>query len=124
MFKYMYDNLIDQYEWFLRADDDVYIRGDKLEVLLRSINGSKPLYLGQAGLGTPEEYGNLSLATNENYCMGGTGMILSRSALRLIGPHIKDCLQEMYTTHEDVEIGRCIKRFAGITCTWSYEVSF
>ncbi|KAF3833252.1 hypothetical protein F7725_026917 [Dissostichus mawsoni] len=36
-------------------------------------------------------------------------------------PHIRECLQEMYTTHEDVEIGRCVRRFAGVQCVWSYE---
>lgn len=70
MLKYFYDNLLDQYEWFMRADDDVYVRLDKLEVFLRSLNSSQPLFIGQAGLGTPEEYGQLSLGDDENYCMG------------------------------------------------------
>ncbi|XP_028973013.2 chondroitin sulfate synthase 3 [Esox lucius] len=122
MLKYMHDHYLDKYEWFMRADDDVYIRGDKLESFLRSLNSSKPLYLGQTGLGTAEELGKLALEPGENFCMGGPGMIFSREVLRRMAPHIGTCLREMYTTHEDVEVGRCVRRFGGTQCVWSYEM--
>lgn len=97
--------------------------GEKLELFLRSLNSSKPLYLGQTGLGTTEELGKLALEPGENFCMGGPGMIFSREVLRMMVPHIGTCLREMYTTHEDVEVGRCVRRFGGTQCVWSYEVS-
>ncbi|MBN3310733.1 chondroitin sulfate synthase 3 [Amia ocellicauda] len=122
MLKYMHDHYLDKYEWFMRADDDVYIRGEKLEGFLRSLNSSKPLYLGQTGLGTTEELGKLALEPGENFCMGGPGMIFSREVLRRMVPHIGQCLREMYTTHEDVEVGRCVRRFGGTQCVWSYEM--
>ncbi|XP_018119598.1 chondroitin sulfate synthase 3 [Xenopus laevis] len=122
MIKYMHDNYLDKYEWFMRADDDVYIKGEKLEAFLRSLNSSKPLYLGQTGLGNIEELGKLGLEPGENFCMGGPGMIFSREVLRKMVPHIGECLQEMYTTHEDVEVGRCVRRFGGTQCVWSYEM--
>uniref|UniRef100_A0A4W5NC73 N-acetylgalactosaminyl-proteoglycan 3-beta-glucuronosyltransferase n=1 Tax=Hucho hucho TaxID=62062 RepID=A0A4W5NC73_9TELE len=121
MLKYMHDHYLDKYEWFMRADDDVYIRGEKLESFLRSLNSSQPLYLGQTGLGTAEELGKLALEPGENFCMGGPGMIFSREVLRRMVPHIGTCLREMYTTHEDVEVGRCVRRFGGTQCVWSYE---
>lgn len=124
MLKYMYDNFGDRFEWFLRADDDVYIRTDKLESLLRSVDSRKPWFIGQAGRGNSEEFGLLSLDHDENFCMGGPGVILSRETLKRIAPHVKNCLENLYTTHEDVELGRCVRKFAGIQCTWSYEVSF
>lgn len=96
--------------------------GEKLELFLRSLNSSKPLYLGQTGLGTAEELGRLALEPGENFCMGGPGMIFSREVLRRMVPHISTCLREMYTTHEDVEVGRCVRRFGGTQCVWSYEV--
>lgn len=71
MLKYMHDHYLDKYEWFMRADDDVYIKGDKLEHFLRSLNSSEPLFLGQTGLGTTEEMGKLALEPGENFCMGG-----------------------------------------------------
>lgn len=122
MLKYMYDNYVDKFEWFMRVDDDVYIKPDKLEIFLRSINSSKPQFIGQAGLGNKDEFGLLSLDYDENFCMGGPGITMSRETLRLVVPHISSCLKNLYSTHEDVEIGRCVKRFSGASCTWSYEV--
>lgn len=100
----------------------IFLLGEKLEEFLRSLNSSKPLYLGQTGLGNTEELGKLGLEPGENFCMGGPGMIFSREVLRRMVPHIGECLQEMYTTHEDVEVGRCVRRFGGTQCVWSYEV--
>lgn len=78
--------------------------------------------LGQAGRGNSEEFGLLSLEFDENFCMGGPGVIMSRETLRRVAPHIPTCLKNLYSTHEDVEVGRCVQKFAGIPCTWNYEV--
>lgn len=146
MLHYMYEHFIDKFEWFMRTDDDVYISTWKLERFLRSIDSSKPQFignrknrklmenlleiltfsiivLGQAGKGNAEEFGLLSLEYDENFCMGGPGVILSRETLRRVAPHIPTCLKNLYSTHEDVEIGRCVQKYAGIPCTWNYEVN-
>ncbi|GAB6032439.1 Chondroitin sulfate synthase 1 [Chamberlinius hualienensis] len=122
MLKYMHDNFLERYEWFMRADDDVYVRGDRLESFLKSVNSSKLLFIGQAGMGNKEEFGQLNLNPDENFCMGGPGIVLSRETLRLVAPNVKHCLKNLYSTHEDVEVGRCVRTFAGIPCTWSYEM--
>lgn len=122
MLQHMWSRYGERFEWFLRADDDLYVRMDRLERLLRSVDSRRPAYIGQAGRGNSEEFGLLSLEYDENFCMGGPGVILSRETLRRIVPHIKHCLANLYTGHEDVELGRCVRKFAGISCTWSYEV--
>ena len=40
------------------------------------------LNAGQAGKGNTEEFGLLSLEFDENFCMGGPGVILSSETLR------------------------------------------
>ena len=35
---------------------------------------------------------------------GGPGMIFSRETLRRMVPNIKDCIKNLYSTHEDVEV--------------------
>ncbi|KAI4477271.1 hypothetical protein M0804_012861 [Polistes exclamans] len=122
MLQYMWNHYGNRFEWFFRADDDVYVRTDRLESFLRSVDSRKPMYIGQAGRGNSEEFGLLSLEYDENFCMGGPGIVISRETLKRIVPHIKYCLRHLYTTHEDVEIGRCVQKYAGIPCTWSYEM--
>lgn len=73
-------------------------------------------------MGTKEEFGKLALGENENFCMGGPGIILSRETLKRFTPHIKTCLKNFHTNHEDVELGRCVHKFANTSCTWSYEM--
>ncbi|CAF1500243.1 unnamed protein product, partial [Didymodactylos carnosus] len=122
MMKYIHDHYLNKFEWFMRVDDDVYIRTDNLEKLLRSIDNRKPHYIGQPGMGTKDEYGKLALEENENFCMGGPGIIMSRETLARFIPHIKKCLKNFYTYHEDVELGRCVHQYANTSCTWSYEM--
>lgn len=47
MLHYMYEHFIDKFEWFARADDDVFMRTDKLEKFLRSIDSSKAQFIGE-----------------------------------------------------------------------------
>ncbi|XP_075209798.1 chondroitin sulfate synthase [Lycorma delicatula] len=122
MLQYMWQHYGDKFEWFLRADDDIYVRTDRLAFLLRSVDSRKAYFIGQAGRGKQEEFGSLSLEYDENFCMGGPGVILSRETLSRVVPHIKYCLKNLYTTHEDVELGRCVRKFARVSCTWSYEM--
>ncbi|CAG2186702.1 CHSY [Mytilus edulis] len=122
MLKYMHDNYINNFEWFMRVDDDIFLRGDKIEKFLRSVNSSVPLFIGQAGFGKKEEKGKLFLNRNENYCMGGPGFLFSYKTLRHVGPHVHNCIDNLLTTHEDVEVGRCVRRYTGLSCTWAVEV--
>src|SRR6218665_1547838 len=124
MVKYIHDHYLDKFRFFIRADDDVYIKGEALLKFLHSINSTGKPVIGKTGFGSKEELGKLYLGENDNYCMGGPGMIMTREILAKTVPRIRDCLKNLYTTHEDVEVGRCINRFANVTCTWSYQVNY
>ena len=73
-------------------------------------------------MGTPSELGKIGLAPDENFCMGGPGIIIARETLARFTPHIKKCLKSFRSYHEDVELGRCVHKFANTSCTWSYEM--
>ncbi|XP_042205381.1 chondroitin sulfate synthase 1-like [Homarus americanus] len=122
MIKYMAEHFSEHFEFFMRADDDIYVRPEKLELFLRSVNSTKAHFIGQAGKGNQEEFGHLALKNDENFCMGGPGVIMSRSTLLQVAPHVRDCLKNLRSTHEDVEIGRCVRKYARVPCTWSYEM--
>ena len=46
MLHYMNKHYIDKFEWFMRADDDLFIKTDKLEKFLRKINSTTPRFIG------------------------------------------------------------------------------
>lgn len=55
--------------------------------------------------------------------MGGPGVIMSRSLLVKLGPHLDECLNNVVVSwNEDLEVGRCIMRRLGVQCTWNYQV--
>ena len=122
MLKYMHDYFIDKYEWFIRADDDSFLIGPKLGKFLSSINSSELHYIGQYGKGRKEEEGQLGLDQNMAFCMGGPGVILSRETLAKVVPHMESCLEDLFSSHEDTELGRCINKFVGILCTKAFDV--
>ena len=124
MLQYMHDFYLDQYEWFIRADDDIFILGDKLAKFLASVNSSNLHYIGHPGAGRKNEKGKLGLLRGKPYCLGGPGVIMSRAILAKVAPHISYCLRNVYSSHEDTEIGRCIHHFVGISCTRAFEASF
>ena len=89
---YMYKKHMDDFNWFIRADDDMYARMDKLSELLAQMHPNEEVYLGRSGTGRPEDLERLSLAGHERYCMGGPGVILSSAAMRGLGPRLPHCL--------------------------------
>ena len=125
MLKYMHDHYIDEFNWFFRADDDVYIRIPELLDLLSTLDPTEPLYIGSPGLGKPEDLERIKLYPHERYCMGGPGVVFSRELLIQLVPHLDDCLQNVVVSwNEDLEVGRCISRRLGVQCTWAYEVGY
>jgi hypothetical protein len=122
MLAYMHDHYINQYNWFLRADDDAYIRVPELIDLLSRLDPSEPLYIGSPGFGRDNDLERIKLFPHERYCMGGPGVIFSRALLIQLVPHLDECLRSVVVSwNEDLEVGRCISRKLDIQCTWSFE---
>jgi len=122
MLAWMWDNFGTKTNWFLRADDDVFVKVEQLLEFLRPINASKAHYIGQAGRGRGLEEGKLDLEWNQNFCMGGPGVALSWKTLSLMRDNIPSCLNNLVTSHEDVEVGRCVAFATGKACTWAYDM--
>ena len=93
MLKYMHDHYIDQFDFFMRSDDDVYVKTDLLTELLMKVNPAQDIYMGCPGFGRPDDRSRIKLSEEEHYCMGGPGVIFSRSALRRLAPHLEECLE-------------------------------
>ncbi|CAD5111289.1 DgyrCDS610 [Dimorphilus gyrociliatus] len=112
---------INDFDWFLRADDDAFFQIDKLLLFINSLDSERLIYLGQPGLGTAKKKDKLNLG-NRAYCMGGPGVFFSRALLRQICPYLQLCLEEVQSEHEDVEVGRCVTRVANVECSQANEM--
>lgn len=72
MLYFMYEHYIDRFEWFARADDDVYINTHKLEEFLRSIDSTKPQFIGMYSISM--KYVRFILYLNMiSFCAGQAG---------------------------------------------------
>ena len=123
MLQYMHDHYIDDFNWFMRADDDSYVRVPELIEFLSTLDPSEELYIGSPGMGRVEDLERIKLLPHERYCMGGPGVIFSRALLIKLAPHLEDCLENVVVSYnEDLEVGRCVSRRLHVQCTWAYEV--
>ncbi|XP_076457491.1 chondroitin sulfate synthase 1-like isoform X2 [Babylonia areolata] len=111
------------YEWFLRADDDLFVDVRRLRLLLASLHSSRPLYVGHPGLGRTKEVGRLGLSSGVPYCMGGTGVVLSSALLASLGGRLMTCAQKTVTKHEDTELGRCVYNTTRLSCVQNDQIS-
>lgn len=135
MFEYMAAHYIEQFQWFMRADDDVYIDNTQLMETLYKLDPTEELYIGHPAVGRKEDYERLQLLENENYCMGGTALMLSRALLKSLQPYLRTCLKSVFEhdarvndstknwIDDDVELGRCIGRTLDVQCTPIKDVS-
>ena len=103
-FQYVYINHFQDYDWFLKADDDTYMIVENLRYLLKDFDTNKPVFFGHPQ--AIKKYPKLV------YFSGGAGYVLSKEALkRLVETGLKDpklCSQEAGGA-EDVEMGKCME---------------
>ena len=125
MLRYMHDHYINNFEWFMRVEDSLYMKPEKLIEFLNTVNSSDYLYMGRpAAFKAGELLKNVDLYRHERYCEGGPGVVLSRSTLLKLAPNLDACFEDSLSELEDMELGRCLFKSVGIQCTWSYEVRF
>ncbi|KAH8237750.1 hypothetical protein KR038_011135 [Drosophila bunnanda] len=103
-FTRLYEEMRDEADWFMKADDDTFVFLENLRYMLYPYSPNTSIYFGfnYKMIGTHPK--------NSSYMSGGSGYVLSREALRTFAEGLNDttkCRQE--DDHaEDVEMGKCL----------------
>ncbi|KAK6102580.1 Fringe-like family protein [Brugia pahangi] len=102
-FKYLHDFYLNDYDWFLKADDDTYVIVENLRFMLLAHDPSEPVWFGC----------KFKPFTKQGYMSGGAGYVLSRTALKKFVtealPDPNKC-KKSESGAEDAEIGKCLEK--------------
>ncbi|VDK35626.1 unnamed protein product [Taenia asiatica] len=96
---YIYRNSLNDYDFFMKADDDTYVIAENLRFFLSNQDPNIPILMGR----------RFNYSVEGFFPSGGAGYVLSRGALKLIVEGILNgasaCAQSQ--APEDVQIGYC-----------------
>ena len=81
-FRHVYQHHFEDYDWFVKADDDTYMIIENLRYLLKDQNSSHPIYFGR----------KFKPHVRQGWMSGGAGYVLSKEALRRLVEVIIECL--------------------------------
>ncbi|XP_046551541.1 glycoprotein-N-acetylgalactosamine 3-beta-galactosyltransferase 1-B-like [Haliotis rubra] len=99
-YHYVYENHFDDCDWFFKADDDTYLIAENLRLFLADFDTNKPIYFGH----------HFKAIIKQGYSSGGSGLVVSKEALRrfgLQGHDPKICRQT--GTAGDAAFGQCMQ---------------
>ncbi|CAF3649480.1 unnamed protein product [Rotaria sp. Silwood1] len=100
-FLFAYENYFNDFNWFVKADDDTYVIVEHLKKFLSEQNSSEPVTFGY----------NFKVHVPKGYHSGGASYVLSRESLRRFYEAQQDptsnCRKDGGS--EDIEIANCLR---------------
>uniref|UniRef100_A0A1L8E3H9 Hexosyltransferase n=1 Tax=Nyssomyia neivai TaxID=330878 RepID=A0A1L8E3H9_9DIPT len=102
--KYIADNYLDDYDYFVLTPDTTYIDARVLRNKLSHISISFDIYLG-----SKMRTEDIESEADANYCDLDAGIVLSSSVIRKIRSNLDWCVRNAATQLHSLNIGRCVK---------------
>ncbi|XP_039487953.1 glycoprotein-N-acetylgalactosamine 3-beta-galactosyltransferase 1 [Drosophila santomea] len=98
---YVHEHHLNEYDWFLKADDDTYIAMENLRLFLYPFDPESSVYFGC----------RFKAFISQGYMSGGGGYVLSRDALRRLNLFAlnSSTICKLKGEAEDVQIGHCLQ---------------
>ncbi|RIA83987.1 hypothetical protein C1645_785136 [Glomus cerebriforme] len=113
---YLYENHLDHYNYILKITDKTFVRLPKLLELLSILKSTENNNFLPKLIGRP----NLDHETKKTFCFKGSGYIINKNLLTMIGPHLPFCLATLIKNsgdtkendlQEDLAIERCFTQY-------------
>lgn len=101
-FKYLYKKHLNEYDWFMKADDDTYVIVENLRYFLHDKDPKSPIYYGR----------RFKPYVTQGYMSGGAGYVLSSESVKLFvekGINVANKCRTDAGGAEDLEMGRCLE---------------
>lgn len=144
--KYIADNYLDDYDYFLLIQDTVYVDARKLLQMLFHLSITFDLYMGTRSKSSLATYGanaaqhgpemltsvddggafdEFRMLSDRNYCDLNAGILLSSSVIRKMRNNLDWCVRNGITNVHTINIGRCVKYSSNLPgCQESFQVKF
>lgn len=146
--KYIADNYLDDYDYFLLIQDMVYLDARKLLRMLYHLSITFDLYMGTRSRNSLATYGanargqgagvmssmrdnddngnsfdEFRMLSDRNYCDLNAGILLSSSVIRKMRNNLDWCVRNGITNVHTINIGRCVKYSSNLPgCQESFQV--
>lgn len=125
--KYIADNYLNDYDYFVLATDDVYVDARRLVDQLRHLSVSFDVYLGRRMADSEADEpadGGAAPRRRQPFCDLRAGIVMSSSVIRKIRANLDWCVRSAVSSGHSVNVGRCVGYATQIDgCQQSFQVS-
>lgn len=126
--KYIADNYLNDYDYFLLTTDNVYVNARRLVETLTHLSIAFDVYMGRSvdadGQEEPGTSEQRNSGSKKQFCDLESGIVLSSSVIRKIRANLDWCVRSAVTNVHSLNVGRCVLYSTQIRgCQQSYQVS-